>query len=283
MKKHQRLNIILNRLLLGETINTTKLAKQLEVSERTVLNDIKELQTIHEIISPKKGYYELKEIPSFMEKEIKELLEGLIYSIAYHSFKGFEEEIKNLYKKELLVEFDTELEKINDIELFKQLLQSIKWNYSIKIAYENTKKTIHPLKIANYQYYWYLIAIDLLENKIKTFLINKIEALYMLYENLYGDTSKIKQNLKKTPWIKEEVKGVELKIYSPYMETILRRVPVNCEVLEKNDEFVFLKLYYYTDEEALNFIKRYTSSIEILDEKLNKKLRDLLQNFLIRN
>ena len=66
------------------------------------------------------------------------------------------------------------------------------------------------------------------------------------------------------------------------METILRKVSVNCEVLEKNDEFVILKLYY-TDEEALDFIKRYIPSIEILDEKLNKKLRDLLQNFLIRN
>ena len=282
MKKHQRLNIILNRLLLGETINTTKLAKQLNVTERTILNDIKELQMAHEIISPKKGYYKLKEIPKFMQQEIKEILESLIYSIAYHSFKEFGEEIKNLYSNDFLVEFDTELEEIRDIELFKELLQSVKWNYSLEIVYENSKKTIHPLKVANYQYYWYLIAIDLLENKIKTFLINKIEALYMLYENLYGDTSHIK-NLKKTPWIKEEVKEVELKIYSPYMETILRRVPVNCKILEKSDEFVLLKLYYYTEEEAMNFIKKYLPSIEILDEKLNKKLRDLLQNFLIRN
>jgi len=283
MKKQKRLNIILNRLLLGDTINTTKLAKQLNVTERTILNDIKELQLAHEIISPKKGYYKLKEIPKFMQQEIKEMLESLIYSIAYHSFKGFEQEIKGLYSNEFLVEFDTELEAIRDIELFKELLQSVKWNYSLEIIYEGNKKTIHPIKIANYQYYWYLIAIDLIENKIKTFLINKIEALYMLYENLYGDTSKIKKSLKKTPWIKEEVKTVELKIYPPYLEPVIRRTPINCEISEKNDEFVLIKLYYYTEEEAMNFIKRYIPNIEVLDEKLNKILKEILQNFLIRN
>jgi len=283
MKKQKRLNIILNRLLLGETLNTTKLAKQLDVTERTILNDIKELQLAHEIISPKKGYYKLKEIPKFMKQEIKEILENFIYSIAYHSFKGFEQEIKDLYNNEFLVEFDTELEAIRDIELFKELLQSVKWNYSIEIIYEGNKKTLHPLKIANYQYYWYLIAIDLIENRIKTFLINKIEALYMLYENLYGDTSKIKQNLKKTPWIKKEVKSVKLKIYPPYREPVIRRLPINCKKLDETDEYVLIKLYYYTDEEALNFIKKYLPSIKILDERLNKKLKSLLQNFLIRN
>jgi len=283
MKKHQRLNIILNRLLLGETLNTTKLAKQLDVSERTILNDIKVLQLAHEIISPKKGYYKLKEIPIFMQKEMRDIIENLIYSLSYHSFKDMQEEIKNLYQKDFLIEFDTELEEIRDIELFKELLQSVKWNYSLEIVYENSKKTVHPLKIANYQYYWYLIAIDLIENRIKTFLINKIEALYMLYENLYGDTSKIKQNLKKTPWIKEEIKSVKLKIYPPYREPILRRLPINCEKLDETDEYVLIKLLYYTDEEALNFIKKYLPSIQVLDERLNKKLKSLLQSFLIRN
>jgi predicted DNA-binding transcriptional regulator YafY len=267
---------------LGETLNTTKLAKQLDVSERTILNDIKELQLAHEIISPKKGYYKLKEIPTFMQKEMREILDNFIYSLAYHSFKGFEEDIKSLYQKEFLIEFDTEFEEVKNIELFKELLQAVKWNYSLEIVYEKSKKTVHPLKIANYQYYWYLIAIDLIENRIKTFLINKIENLYMLYENLYGDVSQIK-NLKKTPWIKEEVKTVELKIYPPYLEPILRRTPVNCEILEKNDNFVLLKLYYYTEEEAMNFIKRYLPNIEILDERLNKKLKESLLKFLTRN
>jgi len=281
--KHRRQEIILGRLLLGEVINTSSLAKQFGVSDRTVLNDINELKLAHDIVSPKKGFYKLKKIPTFMISENRDILENLIFSLAYNSFVDFRDEISVMYKNELLFDFDTEFENIKNLNDFKLLLQSLKWNYSLEINYENDTKTIHPLRIANYQYYWYLIAYDLRDEKIKTFLINKIQNLCMLYENLYGDVTELKKNLKKTPWVKEEIRSVELKIYPPYKDSVSRRIPVNCELIDNNKKYATIRMFYYTEEEALNFIKKYLPNIEILDEELNQKLKNLLQKFLIRN
>jgi len=282
MRKNKRQEIILGRLLLGETVNTTKLAKQFGVSDRTILNDINELKLAHEIISPKKGFYKLKTIPNYMQKEQKEIIENLIFSLAISAFKDFKDEIRKLFIKEPIVDFDIEFEEIRNLDIFKQILQSIKWDYSVEFEYQGYKKIIHPLKVANYFFYWYLIGYDLKEEKVKSFLINKISKFNILYERLFED-DRIKRTLKKSPWIKEKEKSVMLKIYSPYCEAILRKVPVNCELLKEEKEYVLLKLNYYTDEEALNFIKRYLPSIKILDEILNKKLKKLLQDFLIRN
>jgi predicted DNA-binding transcriptional regulator YafY len=186
MDKQHRLNIITHRLFAGETIRPSILAKQLGVTDRMILNDIKELRDKYqyEIVSPKKGYYKLKEVPSYMEEEIKELVENLVYSLAYHSLKGLENEIQELYKKEFLVEFDIELEEIKDIDMFKELLQAIKWNYSIEIKTDK-KMVFHPLKIVNHQFKWYLVGVNLHSNQIEKVPIREIENFYILYENLY--------------------------------------------------------------------------------------------------
>ena len=283
MRKTKRQEIILGRLLLGEVLNTTKLAKQLEVSERTILNDIKELQLAHKIISPKKGFYKLKDIPSFMKQEIQDIVKNLIYSLAFCSFGEFEKEIQDLYNKdnkEFLIDFDIEFEKIKDINIFKYLLHSIKWNYSIEIEYEDTKKIVHPFKIANYFCYWYLIGYDLKEDEIKAFFINKIGNVHMLYENLYENALSIKK-LDKDRLIKTNLKSIKLKIYPPYLDLVTKRRHINCEIIEQNDKYILLRFYYYTKEQALEFIKRYLPSVKILDEELKEDVKNLLQNFLI--
>ena len=56
-------------------------------------------------------------------------------------------------------------------EFLKMQLEHLPKNFE----YKEKKRILHPFKIANLSGYWYLIAFDLKNNKLKSFLLNKIK------------------------------------------------------------------------------------------------------------
>jgi DeoR/GlpR family transcriptional regulator of sugar metabolism len=95
-KVHKRRENILMRLFYGESVNTTDLARQFGVSTKTIQNDLKELMTMYEIISEKKGTYRLAQSNRIIEQEYRDTLRALVYALATHAFRGFEKDIKVL-------------------------------------------------------------------------------------------------------------------------------------------------------------------------------------------
>lgn len=290
MDAKARRSAIYMRMALGDIVHTASLAKEYGVSERTIQLDMKELMLSYDIVSDKKGYYRLKEIPKPIDEEMKEIVKSLLYFLGVDSFVEFKDVIENIlgvHNEKYLI-FDSKKENIKNFSNFKLILQMLRWNYSLEIEYNDKKKVIHPFKIANLNGYWYLIALELNSNKLKSYLLNKITSLNSMFENMLANETlekEIREKLKThiSPWINEDLKEVKLKIYPPFNEAIKRNVPINCEVLEKNKDYILIKLHYYSQEEALNFIKRHISSIEVLDDKLKNELKKQLQDYLMRN
>jgi predicted DNA-binding transcriptional regulator YafY len=277
-----RKSIIYMKLATSQTIHTTSLAAEFEVSERTIQNDINDLKLAYDIVSDKKGYYRLKETPKPIDEEMKEIVKSLLCSLGLQTFPEFKNEITSILgnDREYFV-FDTESEKIEKFDDFKILLQMLKWNYSVEIEYNNKKRTVHPFKIANLHNYWYLFALDLQTNKLKSFLINKITSMRPIFDNLLANETiqkEIKEELSQniSPWISNEQKSVELEIYAPLNDTIQRKLPINTELIEHKENYSIIKLFYYDDREAIRFISGYLPYIKVKDEKLNKQLKDNL-------
>jgi len=279
---HKRRSIIYLKMATGNTIHTTSLAKQFEVSERTIQNDINDLKLAYDIVSDKKGYYRLKEISNPINDEMKKIIQSLLCSLGLQTFPEFKNEIISILGSDMeYFIFDTESETINNFDDFKILLQMLKWNYSLEIEYNNKKRTIHPFKIANLNNYWYLFALDLQTNKLKSFLINKITSITPLFDNLLANETikkeieeKLSQNI--SPWINDEQKSVELEIYAPLNDTIQRKLPINTELIQHYENYSAIKLFYYDDREAIRFISNYLPYIKVKDKCLNKQIKSNL-------
>ena len=284
MKNQNRKSTIYLKMALGESVHTATLAKEFGVSIRTIQNDINELKEVYEIISEKKGYYRLKEIPKMFDEEKINMVKLLLYSVGKSMFKEFEEEIKAILKvDEEICIFDTHIEKIENLNDFKVIVQMLKWNYSIECEYKEKKRILHPFKIANLSGYWYLIAFDLKNNKLKSFLLNKIKNIKPAFENLLANDNlehKIKSNLKHiSPWIKDTQKEVKLIIYHPLNETLKRALPHNTTLIKHSQDYSIIKFHYYDEREALRFISAYIPYVKIEDEKLKKSFLEMIEKF----
>jgi len=251
------------RMALGDIVHTTSLAKEFGVSERTIQLDMKDLALSYDIVSDKKGYYRLKETPKPIDKEMREIVKSLLYSLGIDTFPEFKEEIEDILganSKKYLI-FDTKSEKINNFSDFKLILQMLRWNYSIEIEYNGKKRTIHPFKIANLNNYWYLIAFELNSNKLKSFLLNKITFVKPLFSNMLNNNAienemrkKLNQNI--SPWINEDLKEMELIIYEPLNDTLKRKLPLNTELIKHNKDHSIIKLFYFDERDIMSLEKK---------------------------
>ena len=282
MDAKQRRSLIYTRMAMGETVHTTSLAQEFDVTERTIQNDINELKLSADIVSDKKGYYRFKRIPKPIDEEMREIVKALLCSLSINTFPEFLSEIHSIlgFENEHFV-FDTQSEPIENIYHFKTILMMINWNYSVEIDYKDKKRTVHPFKIANLNNYWYLIAYDLKECRLKSFLINKIKSVNPIYDNLFGNEKseneiRKKLKIKISPWIKEESNEAEIIIYAPLNETLKRKMPLNTELIEHNEEYSIIKLHYYDEREAINFASKYIPYIKFNNESLNNTFKEHL-------
>jgi len=199
MNKQDRLNDITLKLYNQEEIVVKHLAHLYGTSERTIQNDIKELSNIYNIISPSRGRYKLKETSPIIEKKFEEVYSKFIIKANYDIFYQFSNLVEKIEKKTgfkstPFFEINVKLEELKNPKTLIVLMQSIEFDYTIEIEYKNQKLIIQPLKILNYDSIWHLIGFDLESNKMKSFLINKIENIISKTENLFGsDIKKLKK------------------------------------------------------------------------------------------
>jgi len=286
MKSDKRKSAIYLKLANGEVVETSKLAKLFGVSIRTIQNDLNELKAVYDIKCIKKGYYKLEKPQKYIDSQIEEIISSLIYSLSINTLEEFEDYIQSiLLKKDDIFLFDVKFEEIENIKDLMIILQMTKWNFSITIKYKDVTRTIHPLKIVNFNSYWYLIAYDIKDEKIKSFHINSIKEIKPLFETFLEKNRKkelleyLKSNF--SVWINSNRSSSIFKIFSPLDRYIRRKLPLNCEIVEDKEEYVKVRFYYFNDIEAINFIKNYLPYIEVEDIELKNKMKQILKKSLL--
>ena len=166
-----RLTIILSRLNDGEALSVTELAKEFNVSERTVQRDFNERLISFPVYQEKKKWkmmdgHKLEKTTPIEDAVVLDIMEKLIEG-AGRKFSMKAEHLLSKIKNQSFNPFYAKLdmEDIGDkLKEVQHLESAIKSKQEIGCVYhfEAFSKTIDlkPLKIANYEGFWYLIALD---------------------------------------------------------------------------------------------------------------------------
>ena len=154
----------------------------------------------------------------------------------------------------------------------------------INFTYNNYKFKVKPLKIANFDGFWYLLCLDTnKEDKFKKFHLKSIKNLTISNEK-FTNTKDIEAKLKNANsiWFDIDSQGfiVELLVDNSILK-FLERIPLKTQaIIRKQDESeVHLKVSNYY--EIMPFILQFIPLIKVIaPNDLNEYLKNLLSEYL---
>ena len=283
LSREKRKEEIIKSFFEGKRLKTSFLSNKYKVNIRSIQKDINEIKEILPLKKEKGEYFLEDEYILKDTQEMHPLAMDMAISIIDKTLPKYRNIIQDTLDVKLndIFLFDFELEEIKNESLFLNLKKAILDEVAIKFEYRQNEKNIYPLKIANFNSYWYLIGYDLVEQIIKTFYLDDMGEIYFHNESFIDiDT---KQKLKKlkitSSWYNENPQKTNLILFNEAKKYILRRTPKNIKIIEEK-EYLKIEFNYFNEIELLNFIKKWLGNIKIEDEILKKKLKTLLLNSL---
>lgn len=288
-----RLTIILQRLYEGEILSTKELAKEFNVSTKTIQRDFNErlirfpIEKVGHKWKMQDGYKITKErTPE--EMLVIEMLENIAQSIG----AGFGAKAKHLFAKlqnttPSPIYSKTIIEDISDkLELFKTIEEAIQYNHIIIFYYKKKLRHVCPYKIVSFEGYWYLYGEDILEEKLKTFYFKDITNLKIIQKNF---TPKVK-NYKileraLNAWFEPNQKSFEVVLHaSNNITKYFERRPLSItQKIDKiyKDGSMDISLSVTSHKEILHEIKRWMPELTVVKPKeLALEAKDIANKFI---
>ena len=219
-----RLVTILSRLNDGEALSIKELSEEFSVSTRTIQRDFNERLTSFPIYQENKKWkmregFRLEKSTSIEDAVILDIMEGLIDANA----GKFSTKAKKLLSKLKNQETNPIYTKLNIEDISDKLAEFQLLDIAIKdgcllacdYAFEDLKKSLKlkPLKIANYEGFWYLLAIDTKDERLKKYYLKSISTIQISDETFHHDKAldtKLENAL--SVWFDEKVTPFEVKL-----------------------------------------------------------------------
>jgi predicted DNA-binding transcriptional regulator YafY len=301
-KKVFRLFFILNQLDSRKKVSTNELAREFNVSLRTVQRDIVLLNTTgFPIISFEKGSHSFMEGFSLkrmmLTKEEASLL-SFLHDISKSLGEKFEDSFSNILKKVVSKEQNSafyvklpEGSKISkDYPFIKDLEKAVKNNVKIELQYKTPKKEgdykICPLKIIFFDGFWYLLAqVDGKEWIIKFRLENIINV--SLLDEYYIPPRNLSTFLDQSVniWFTEKRdKQVVLKVDKEAARYFKQQVyfPLQKITKETRDGSLRIETKICHNEEILRIIFRWIPYVHVVKPKeLKVEVENIVKEYLI--
>ncbi len=287
-----RLLGIIKKLNAREKITKEALAKEYNVSNRTIQKDINErLSRIFPIIY-EKGYYkykdnfDLKKLRNAEDIVILEMLKSISKSFgasfgmkATRMLDKFHNEDENFILSKMVMEdLDTHL------EIVKSLQQAINDNKVIKFHYKKPR-VIEPYKITIFEGFWYLYAKDRGDERFKTFYVKDIKNLSISDEGFEIDKDKI-EILKNAVniWFEPDSKPFEVVLYADksIAKYFFRKSFFNSQKILENysDGGIKFSIQATSKKAVLYEVKKWLPDLYILSpQSLKEELVSMLQDF----
>lgn len=191
----------------GKYPNASKLARELEVSTKSIHRDIDfmrdRLELPVEYDGSRFGYFYTEEVNAFPTVQITEgeLFALIVAEKALQQYRGtnFEKPLLSAIKKmeqslpdtislnltelEQTISFRTRAEQILDLNIFDSLAKAAARKQQIEIVYrkpgrrETESRRVDPYHLANINGEWYLFAYDHLRKDIRTFAPGRIQSV----------------------------------------------------------------------------------------------------------
>jgi predicted DNA-binding transcriptional regulator YafY len=187
--------------------NASKLARELEVSTKSIHRDVEfmrdRLELPIEYDGRRFGYFYTEEVNAFPTVQITEgeLFALIVAEKALQQYRGtnFEKPLLsairkmeqslpdtislNLAELEQTISFRTRAEQILDLNIFDALAKATARRQQIEIAYrkpgrkDNESRIVDPYHLANINGEWYLFAYDHMRKDIRTFAPGRIQTV----------------------------------------------------------------------------------------------------------
>ena len=292
-----RLTLILSRLNDGEALSVTELAKEFNVSERTIQRDFNERLISFPVYQEKKKWkmqegFRLEKSTSIEDAVVLEIMEKLIEG-AGRKFSMKAERLLSKIKNQSLNPFYAKLdiEDIGDkLKEVQQLESAIKNKEQIQCLYDfdgfSKRIDLKPLKIVNYEGFWYLIALDARNETLKKYYLKNIKQISMKEAGFTTDT-KLDELLENSisVWFNEGVEPyrVTLELSSVIAKYFKRKPLSKTQRIEdlREDGSMVVSVEITDDMEIIPFVKYWMPHVIVVEpDSIQEKIIQDVEEYL---
>ncbi len=294
-KYFTRMIKIVQRLSLDGSVHVNDLADELSVTKRTIYRDLDRLSFFpiyleDGIISVIDGFSLENANLNDGELLISELAFSAIDSINEDIDKTIETVRSKVSAPLFFTPYDIKPESYENINMNSELLNKIedaikKRNVS-KITCSEVSSKVEPYKVVAFDGFWYLLAKDLEDGKIKTYLVSKISifrATLEVYATKRDNIDAILQNVH-TAWFKDGHSfEVQIRVKKPIAHYFqLKKHLSSQKILKENgDGSLLVGFSVSSDEDVDNLIKSWLPHIEVIKpERFRKKIISELEDYV---
>ena len=288
-----RLTTILTKLNDGDILSVKELAEEFNVSARTIQRDFNERLISFPIYQENKkwkmqGDFQLQKSRSIEDEVILDIMEKLIESAGSHfSTKASKllSKIKNgdfnpIYTKLNIEDIG---DKLKEVQLLESAIKS-KTIINCQYDFETQRKdmTLKPLKIVNYEGFWYLVALDSRNDILKKYYLKNIFDIKITDELFKIDSAldKVLEN-SLSVWFQHDKEPFDVKLYAnPKIAKYFDRKPLPTQTIISTNEDggINFNLKITHEMEIIPIIKYWLPHLKVLEPQW---IRDLIINDLV--
>ena len=283
--------------ILSETgsAKVTDLAEEFNVDKRTIYRDIERLHFFP--LELKRGVIYIMDGFDIEHSKLEDD-ELLIAELAFNSIGNIDENISKklqsirakLSNPLFFNPYNIKEESFESIDMNSLLLNKIedaitKCNLS-KVTSNDIISTVEPYKVVAFDGFWYLLAKDKADGKIKTYLISNIQefrASLDVFSHKHLNIDAILENVH-TAWFEDgnsfSVK-VKIKKQIAHFFKLKKHLTSQKIVKENNDGSIIVTFTVSCDEDVDNLIKSWLPHIEVLQpSRFRKRLIGELEEYI---
>ena len=291
-----RLIGILTKLSNNEMPTAKELAKEYNVSVRTIQKDIKEKLYYYPIVKNKQHQLMFEYGYSLKRTNLSDE-EMVFLELALSQFEDVDDidKIKDsIYKKIINKKFyspyfikQDDIEDIDiDSPLISQLERLIEDKEIVTVTFTNTQATLELYKIAAFDGFWYLLAKDIDANKVKVYKLSQIkhiEPTATYHKTTQEYVSKILGKVHSAFFEDGNSFEVEVKVYKEVAIYFKSKEFLESQKIlhEYEDGSLDVSFTVTHDEDIDNIIKSWLPHIEVIKPlQYKKKLLQELKDYI---
>ena len=292
-----RLTIILSRLNDGEALSVKALAEEFNVSDRTIQRDFNERLISFPVYQDKKKWkmqdgFRLEKSSSVEEAVVLDIMEKLMegagrtFSTKANKLlsKIKNETLNPIYAKLDMEDIGDKLIEVQELEIAISTRKQIKCDYD----FEGYRKELDlkPLKIANYEGFWYLIALDSRNDILKKYYLKSIKNI-QLSEETFKSTTKLDRLLENSIsiWFSQNTEPYRVVLnISKEVAKYFKRKPISKSQITESvyeDGSMDLSVEITNDMEIIPFVKYWIPHIKVLEpQRIHETIKQDLKDYI---
>ena len=293
-----RLINIIKKLNDGEVLSVKELAEEFNVSTRTIQRDFNQkLVGLYPIYQDKRKWkmqdgFKIEKATSVEDTIVLDILEKMTDDLgAKFSTKAKKllSKIKNDTQNPLYAKLN--MEHISGyLHEIAMLENAIKDKSIIKAIHNHPDYTrnleIKPLKIANYEGIWYLLALNAKNDKLRKYHLKSISNIEIT-ENTFGTKKELDELLENSinVWFNDEIEPYEVILFlNKYAAKTLKRRPISKSqrvISEYKDGSCDISLQITHEREIISIVQYWMPHIKIVSpEWINERILEHIDKFI---